>query len=61
MSEFERIGAETIWEGKIVRVGVERFRYADGDEVTREKVWHPGAVGILALDADTRVADAPAP
>ena len=29
---------------------VERFRYADGDEVTRDKVWHPGAVGILALD-----------
>jgi 8-oxo-dGTP pyrophosphatase MutT (NUDIX family) len=53
LSEFERIGAETTWEGKIVRVGVERFRYADGDEVMREKVWHPGAVGILPLDADT--------
>ena len=48
VSEFERIGAETTWEGKIVRVGVERFRYADGEEVMREKVWHPGAVGILA-------------
>lgn len=53
MNEFERIGAETIWEGKIVRVGVERFRYADGEEVMREKVWHPGAVGILPVDADT--------
>ena len=38
------------WEGKLVRAGVARFRHSDGEEVTREKVWHPGAVGILALD-----------
>jgi 8-oxo-dGTP pyrophosphatase MutT (NUDIX family) len=50
LAEFERIGASTIWEGKIVRVGEERFRHADGEEVTREKVWHPGAVGIVAID-----------
>jgi 8-oxo-dGTP pyrophosphatase MutT (NUDIX family) len=49
-AEFERLGAETTWAGKIIRVGVERFRHADGEEVTREKVWHPGAVGILAVD-----------
>jgi ADP-ribose pyrophosphatase len=48
--EFERTGGETAWEGKIIRAGRERFRHADGQEVTREKVWHPGAVGILALD-----------
>jgi ADP-ribose pyrophosphatase len=47
---FERIGSETIWEGKIIKVGHERFRRGDGDEVTREKVWHPGAVGILPVD-----------
>lgn len=50
MSEFERLGGETKWEGKIVRVGVERFRHDDGREVTREKVWHPGAVAILPVD-----------
>jgi 8-oxo-dGTP pyrophosphatase MutT (NUDIX family) len=49
MAEFESVGAETQWEGKMFRVGVERFRYAD-EEVSREKVWHPGAVGIVALD-----------
>lgn len=48
---FERVSAETIWEGKIVRVGVERHRYEDGAEVIREKVWHPGAVAIVPLDA----------
>jgi ADP-ribose pyrophosphatase len=47
---FERTGSEVEWEGKLVKVGTERFRHADGEEVAREKVWHPGAVGILALD-----------
>ena len=50
MSEFERLGAEKIWAGKLITVGVERFRHADGEEVAREKVWHPGAVGVLAVD-----------
>ncbi len=51
MSEFESISAETRWEGQLFTAGVERFRHADGAEVSREKVWHPGAVGILAVDA----------
>ena len=50
MSGFQRIAAQVRWEGKFIRAGVERFRYPDGSEVTREKVWHPGAVGILAID-----------
>ena len=33
------------------RVGREHFRYDDGEEVSREKVWHPGAVGIIPVDA----------
>jgi len=50
MSAFEPIGVETIWRGTIVTAGIERFRHADGEEVAREKIWHPGAVGILAVD-----------
>jgi ADP-ribose pyrophosphatase len=50
-SEFELIGEETKWEGKIFRAGIEHFRHADGKEVTRDKVWHSGAVGIVAVDA----------
>jgi ADP-ribose pyrophosphatase len=38
------------WQGTVIRAGVERYRRADGKEVTRDKVWHPGAVGIIALD-----------
>ncbi len=51
-ADFTSLGSETTWEGKLVRVGIERFRYGDGGEVSREKVWHPGAVGILAVDEE---------
>jgi ADP-ribose pyrophosphatase len=51
--EFTAIGSETVWDGKMFRVGIERFRHADGEEVSREKVWHPGAAGVVALDDDT--------
>ena len=49
-AEFEPTGRETTWEGKVIRAGIERFRYPDGTEVTRDKVWHPGAVGVVAVD-----------
>jgi ADP-ribose pyrophosphatase len=47
---LEPIGAERRFEGNIISAGIERFRHADGEEVSREKVWHPGAVGMLAVD-----------
>jgi ADP-ribose pyrophosphatase len=50
---FESLGSEIGWEGRLFRAGTERFRYADGTEVTRQKAWHLGAVGILAVDEQT--------
>jgi ADP-ribose pyrophosphatase len=50
MTELEPIGSETKWEGTIITAGIERFRRADGTVLEREKVWHSGAVGILAVD-----------
>jgi 8-oxo-dGTP pyrophosphatase MutT (NUDIX family) len=47
---FKPLGGEVKFEGKIATVSVERYRHDDGEEVTREKVSHPGAVGILAVD-----------
>ena len=47
---FERIGGETVWEGKIASVRVDRFRYDDGEEAEREIVAHPGAVAVVAHD-----------
>ena len=50
MSGFEPIGSEVMWHGKFVNAGVQHFRHADGAVVARDKVWHPGAVGMLAHD-----------
>jgi 8-oxo-dGTP pyrophosphatase MutT (NUDIX family) len=47
---FQSTGSEIRWTGKMIQVGTERFRHADGAEVSRDKVWHPGAVGVLAVD-----------
>jgi ADP-ribose pyrophosphatase len=48
--EFEPLGGQSAFEGKLLEVRVERFRYPDGEEVTREIVRHPGAVGVVAHD-----------
>jgi 8-oxo-dGTP pyrophosphatase MutT (NUDIX family) len=52
MSAFEALGGETEYSGRLVEVRVERFRHADGEEVTREIVRHRGAVGIVAHDEE---------
>jgi 8-oxo-dGTP pyrophosphatase MutT (NUDIX family) len=52
MARFERTGGRTVWEGKMVEVRVDRFRYDDGEEAEREIVAHPGAVAVLARDRD---------
>jgi 8-oxo-dGTP pyrophosphatase MutT (NUDIX family) len=51
-SRFERLEARTVYEGKIVDVCEGEFRHEDGEEVTREWVAHPGAVGIVAHDGE---------
>ncbi len=52
MSGFELIGSEVMWHGKIINAGVQHFRHGDGAVVARDKVWHPGAVGMLAHDRE---------
>jgi 8-oxo-dGTP pyrophosphatase MutT (NUDIX family) len=47
---FELLDAETVYSGRLVDVRLERYRHADGEEVTREVVRHRGAVGVLAYD-----------
>ena len=49
-SEFEPVGAETKYEGKILTVREETFRHEDGEESTREIVRHTGAVGVVCHD-----------
>jgi ADP-ribose pyrophosphatase len=52
-SRFERTGSETIYEGGFFTVASERFRHEDGEEVSRDIVHHPGAVGVVVLDGDS--------
>ena len=50
---FERIGGETVYEGKIFTVKKERFRFDDdGEEAEREIVEHPGAAAVVAHDGE---------
>jgi 8-oxo-dGTP pyrophosphatase MutT (NUDIX family) len=48
--DFEQIGCEQVYEGKIFTVEECEFRFPDGEEATREIIRHPGAVGIVAID-----------
>jgi ADP-ribose pyrophosphatase len=47
---FEPLDGRTVHDGRIVTLRIERFRYADGEEVEREIVRHDGAAGIVAHD-----------
>ncbi|HEX6116930.1 MAG TPA: NUDIX hydrolase [Solirubrobacterales bacterium] len=47
---LERIGSETAYEGRIIDVHTDTFRYPDGETAEREIVVHPGAVAVVAHD-----------
>jgi ADP-ribose pyrophosphatase len=46
----ELLGSEKVYEGHTADVSVKHFRRADGSEVERQVVEHPGSVAILAHD-----------
>ena len=48
----EQVSSETLFEGKIIKVTLDQARLPDGTIAGREVVYHPGGVGILALDED---------
>ena len=47
---FQALGGQTVYSGRLVEVRIERFRHADGEEVSREVVRHKGAVGVVVHD-----------
>jgi ADP-ribose pyrophosphatase len=49
---FEPLDGRTVYEGRILSLRVERFRFADGEEVEREIVRHGGAAAIVAHDEE---------
>jgi len=50
---MERISSKTVYEGRIIDVHVDQFRYSDGKTAEREIVVHPGAVAIVATDGES--------
>lgn len=48
--DFEYLDGEQLYQGRIVGLRDERYRYPDGEIVRREIVTHPGAVGIVVHD-----------
>jgi 8-oxo-dGTP pyrophosphatase MutT (NUDIX family) len=47
---LQRLGSKTVYDGKLAKVRLEQFRYADGGTAEREVVGHPGAVAVVAHD-----------
>jgi 8-oxo-dGTP pyrophosphatase MutT (NUDIX family) len=47
---FEHLGGRTIYDGRIISVHLERYRYPDGEEAEREVIRHQGAVAVVAHD-----------
>ncbi len=54
--EFETLGSTTVYEGAILALRLDQVRMPGGREAEREVVEHHGAVAILALDDQGRVA-----
>lgn len=49
---MEQLSSETVFDSPFLDVAQKRFRRADGTEVDRQVVEHPGSVGILAHDEE---------
>ncbi len=47
---FQRVARQVIHQGNFITLYRERFRHADGEEVSRDVVHHPGAVAVVAYD-----------
>lgn len=52
----EVLSSRQVYRGKVVTLRVDDISLPDGGQATREVVEHPGAVVIIALDAEDRVA-----
>lgn len=49
---MELVGRKPLYEGKHIDFIAKRYRRADGTEVEREVVEHPGSVAVLAHDEE---------
>jgi ADP-ribose pyrophosphatase len=51
-AQYPVLASELIYTGRVVALRKDTLRMPDGTEAVREIVTHPGAVGVVAIDAD---------
>lgn len=51
----QRISSERVFDGRLVKVRVDKVKLPSGREATREVVEHPGAVAILPVTSDGKL------
>ena len=51
----QMVSSQTIFEGQIVKLTLDQARLPDGNLASREVVYHPGGVAVLALDEENNV------
>ena len=49
------VDSKTVFQGNIVKLTVDQARLPNGSLASREVVYHPGGVAVLALDEDNNV------
>lgn len=54
--DFETVGSETVYRGKILAMRADEVRMPGGAVAVREVVEHYGAVAVVAVDDDLRLA-----
>lgn len=50
MNEAQRLARRPLFEGRIVRLSVDRVRLPNGNEVELELIRHPGAAAVVPVD-----------
>jgi 8-oxo-dGDP phosphatase len=55
VTDFDTVSSRTVYTGHVLRLRADEVRMPGGEVKTREVIEQPGAVGIVALDADGQV------
>lgn len=53
--EIDFLESRTVFQGRLLKVVVDRVRFPDGREMQWESVHHPGAAAVVPVDSDGRV------
>ncbi len=53
--EEKTLSSEKLFDGKVVKLYVDKAELENGDKVYREVIEHPGGVGVVALDESENV------